>query len=780
MSKKALYRQSAAGNPIQLDKLPDATLETNFPVTTKLTSEFPKWTILAMLLGWLTFVTAQGLPMVVYGWAVATVIFLCAGLAFGNRYHKANRKILWRLSLWSFISAILLVAASFPIPDIPPATSEIAGQLLGTLAVFHTAFLLIDFQRHWMGRAVCNPLPNRVRQAFLERKELADGLSRRPFIPAAILGFHSFLNYDPIDSKVPGIYKSPAGPATRRIAITMSTILLWSCYLATPDGLSHLSKMGSDPRIIYCFAVPAIPLLLAVSTAVLFEGELRKGAALIEAQESGVYWSENNSESRRSGNSLAKRSIHLANVGNDGSPVLIPETQLAKGMSIQGPPGSGKTGLVMNILEQCIELGHSAVVLDLKSHTHELLAASQSAAQKVSLRTGSEVPVYTMTSAHGKASHLVDFFGQSYWKQASANDQTSAMLASFEMLNAKKPDERYFRDTNWMAFHHVLKKYPNITSFEDAENRLAYELKHAKGGIEIPEEVRKYGGHTRLILKRLSCLDAINFRESYEQNVLDSAVDFDELFLKQTVLHCALSAVKNPMASSEVGRILLVGILAAAANLQKRNRKLVLIIDEFQRVASRELDGLLQQCRSAGISVILTNQTSADLLAVDPHMPDTIAGNLAIQAWLKVTDRIGIEQVRGYGGQYIARMKSVSRTNTSEGNSSSTVTWSEQVLDRVSSGLIDRVNSNSNEFFLRINDNAGYAAYGGQLFVAQLIKHVPTEHEYRARIEMPWPSQKPGMLVNGAYDPPRDGSPADLLDAPQTPRDEVRTPNRLR
>ena len=228
-----------------------------------------------------------------------------------------------------------------------------------------------------------------------------------------------------------------------------------------------------------------------------------------------------------------------------------------------------------------------------------------------------------------------------------------------------------------------------------------------------------------------------NARPGYSQQVHDRAINLEQLFQTPSVLHCCLPSVTDPVGNPEVGRVILSSLLATATHTQHRSVKVVVLIDEFQRMVSRSLDIILQQARSRGVGVILTNQSSADLTAVDQNMADTIAGNTALQAWIKATDGIGVDQVRNFGGQYIEHMYSTTVSSSQNGPQTSRTT-SEQILDRVSTGLIDRVNSSHDQYFLRITDDGGYAAYGGQMFVAQSGYHTATEQEYNDRMTRPW------------------------------------------
>ena len=159
----------------------------------------------------------------------------------------------------------------------------------------------------------------------------------------------------------------------------------------------------------------------------------------------------------------------------------------------------------------------------------------------------------------------------------------------------------------------------------------------------------------------------MNVRPTYSQEVLDSAIKLEELFKTPSVLHCALPAVTDPVGNPEIGRVILSTLLRVGANTSDRKVPVVVCIDEFQRMCSRSLDVILQQARSLGIGVILTNQSSADLATVDPNLVDTIAACTQFQAWMRTTDSIGKQQIIDFGGEYMAKLLSKTVSNSENG-----------------------------------------------------------------------------------------------------------------
>ena len=129
---------------------------------------------------------------------------------------------------------------------------------------------------------------------------------------------------------------------------------------------------------------------------------------------------------------------------------------------------------------------------------------------------------------------------------------------------------------------------------------------------------------------------------------------------------------------------------------------------------------------------------------------------------MKTTDNLGKQQIKDFGGQYIDEMYSKTLGTNGQGEQTSSQTSSEQLFDRVSDGLIDEVNSTQGDYFLRITENAGYAAYGSELFVAHMDFHT-TKEEFDRRTNAPWPKATKGMLINGQHRPGKGGPPQSSL-----------------
>lgn len=462
-------------------------------------------------------------------------------------------------------------------------------------------------------------------------------------------------------------------------------------------------------------------------------------------------------------NAYLKNNLYLGRVYGDGSPILYPAELLMRGGWIQGAPGSGKTVMIMQLQEQLIEMGISVVNIDCKASSFESYYSGLAAIERVKQQQGRDVDVYLHTPVHGRPSHLLDIFNQNHWGPRSPEEK-AGMISGYLGLNYPAAyGQDWYRDCAWMIEQHVTSKYPNLRSFNEVALRMADEMMNATEPWELSRQVKQDGEHPRIMLKRLGMHDAMNCRSTYAPEVLDNQIQLSRLFQRPSFMYCGLPAATDPIAYPEVGRVLLTSLLSAATHTADRPVQVVVFIDELQRMCGRQLDIVLQQARSRGMGVVLSNQSSADLVAIDPNMPDTILGNTSMQCWLKATDSLGNAQVQNLGGQYIELFTSISESTTDKGTSTSK-SWKEEVCDRVSTGLVDLVNSSQENFFIRLAESGGYARYGSQMFVAKSQFHT-TSDEYKERCQKTWPEKAHGMLVNGEHRP-SGGPPSSSLLGP--------------
>ena len=800
MSKRPLYREAADKNPFVITpRTPTERLQTEFPIR----SDFSAMEAMVRpLLAYLFAIAALAPLLPVLLIETKNGLFVLVGffglLAMAAHIHRKFGTIVSLILFAGVVIASVSFFAQFS-DDRAFAASVTAGHFLATVI----SLLLLGYavRRFWLELAASGMRTPEEKKRITWAK-FPKGFKGKPggFYAALIY----FLSYDLNNTRAKGVHKSEL-PAVFRISMFVVTVFLVAGIVAvvsidawtgrnlakqsltdvvqqevsdTAHGHNEDKQSSSDTsedsdRLIGLGISMAMPVLLVLAVCCLFTiGCADEAYAALDNQFAPEEWSHfiRTLHSPRNENRFERKSIFWGRVHHDGSPIFIPADATMQHVWLQGAAGSGKTALLMQLAEQYITLGYSVVVLDLKATSNELYWSADEAAKRVRTKRN-PVPVYPFTTLNGQPTHHIDLYQQPFWKTRSPEEKASGILGVFGLNYPSVYGQDWFRDCAWAVSQHTTNKFPNLKSFYDFDQRLGLELKHAQEPWELSKSVKDAGDHPRLMLHRIGLLDAVNHRETFPEDV--KSINFQEFFRTPSVLHCALPSEADPIGNPEIGRLILAALFSTAANMKSRPTKVVVIIDEFQRMVSHSLDMVIQQARSSDIGLIFANQTTSDLMLPNCNLVETLAGNTCIQAWLKTTDIGGINHIIKTGGTYIEELYSRSTSINGKGEQSTQYGRQEQILDRVSPGLIDEVNASQDRFFMKVTENVGYASYGSQLFVAQSMFHT-SQKEHRERSKPGrWPEKTREMLVNGEHRPDQ-GPPPNALtgnsNSPNSPR----------
>ncbi|WP_182870682.1 helicase HerA domain-containing protein [Rhodopirellula sp. JC639] len=609
---------------------------------------------------------------------------------------------------------------------------------------------MISFRRHTIAEAVAGMHDRETVRRFRWWKQIPATLHPCSRWQGFVAAVQSYLSYGRDQIKSPASLRSPAGAYVWRLAssifsvtlITMSIyigfssrVIAWINDLLEPL-LFEPGKIAAISWVLICPIAGMLGWLVALALSIWrFSG---RALALKEAQISTPKWRPMLDRLEGSANEIERESLWLGWVSYDYSPILWPISKLFQHSWICGSTGSGKTSwLLAVILDQLIyrKPDVQVIVIDLKSHTYEMLSAMQRAAADQSVKCGRSIPVKYFTLREGDATYLLDVFSQGWWKQLATPQRTGVILSALSLQYSAAYGESYYRDSAYKFLSHVLDRHPMVGSWAELVQRLRDAQRGAKPH-ELSERVKQDGEHVLLIIERLASLAALNCDAAMDQQIRDEAIDF-------LAGHCyfALNALENGLIAGEVGRLVTGAILGAARAMP--NRETILVIDEWQEMVSRDLERLLSQARSLGVGVVLSNQYTAQLITKDMDMRSTIEANTNLQAWMKVTDDIGREQLRRLGGQEIIPLFGY---QIRQGQTAS-ISVTETVQDRIPGTLASRVSSDPMQLFMRLTENAGYAQFHDLIFAARSMFH-QDKTDYEDAQAMPWPAGASGTLIN--------------------------------
>jgi hypothetical protein len=297
------------------------------------------------------------------------------------------------------------------------------------------------------------------------------------------------------------------------------------------------------------------------------------------------------------------------------STLLLHEKILAEHCYIVGPSGAGKSSLgIMPLLVQLIRGAktkedklpdpYPVVVLDLKGdsalfHTVRLEAARRNQPFQF-FTTDKQAPTYRFNPFRGfdRGSRTVAQLCQ-------------LILDALNLNHGKGYGRSYYTERSRNVLSRTLKRNRNIQSFDELHT-------------ELRETVMRADARTKGDAFEL--LSVIEILTEYRQLVTDpdetiSSTDgiiFMPTVLKERqVVYFWLPAALESISVGEIAKLVLFNLRVAAQDWKRAHpddaRNVILVIDELQRVAGENLQGILQDARSFGIHAILANQSLSDL-----------------------------------------------------------------------------------------------------------------------------------------------------------------------
>ena len=529
-------------------------------------------------------------------------------------------------------------------------------------------FLSLQFRRHY--RCL-------TRETGWVKLKPLKTIRRKALLPSFFDAVDAWMNSGRHGPHLPGMHRSPAGSQASRMRQTAAVFVLLLGTLPTLP-LHFLPPFDKpSPHQILSFALyfvsafmTPIGLMLSacciVSASILGNCYANKVHGQSDERFSEVF--EPLTEAlRNSPNKDERDAVFRGLVEHDGSLILPPMKTNMAHQAFIGGSGSGKTSYLQMLIESYLQRGDTSIfILDLKADTHELYASARYAARKLRRRhkQGSPeyqpVPIWQFSDRQGFATNLFSLMSQEFWGKLNPLQRTDIQQASMGLSTSRKYGVSWFSDASLAIILFVLEKYPDVRSFSELAKRLDYI--RARKPNPLPEQLRKDGQHTSLILNRLVKCESLNPRPHHPKDVLDNAIDMSRFYKEPCVCYAGLSAMLGPITAPEIARVLFSSLLMAGMVMSQQERKMnvVIIGDEIQTMLSSIsiMERAMQQARAVGASILLSNQTSADYQSGDDDMSSTIFGNTAIQQWFSVGDQIGIDQLIKFGGKTVDKTMS--------------------------------------------------------------------------------------------------------------------------
>lgn len=133
----------------------------------------------------------------------------------------------------------------------------------------------------------------------------------------------------------------------------------------------------------------------------------------------------------------------------------------------------------------------------------------------------------------------------------------------------------------------------------------------------------------------------------------DKLVDFHRFYENREVMYAHLDSRSLGLVSRDIGKLFLFSLLETASFRKKHGcrRQMFVAIDEFQRLAARNIVETLEDSRLAGVGFIFCHQSPKSIQTRDADLYGMISSLCSFQQFLTIDDDRMIEALRPISGR---------------------------------------------------------------------------------------------------------------------------------
>ena len=440
----------------------------------------------------------------------------------------------------------------------------------------------------------------------------------------------------------------------------------------------------------------------------------------------------------------------------DDTPILVPRKVFQEHAHVLGDTGAGKTTMgLMPLIAQLMRFGDSSVVvIDLKADKQFFFESLKEEAARVPEWVQNvpndkervkcaEYPFRWFTTLLGRSSYAFNPLAQRVMPKLTPDQRTDILTAAMGLQYGTDYGRKYFGDANYEVLNYALRENPNVGSLSELERILA-----GANRFPLPDETRRAGTHVLSSVRRLARLKALNACPAIgtPQSVLDAAIDLDDVFSQPQVLYFALPASSGVSNTAELARIVLYSLLAAAQAHEGRRTQVYLVVDEFQRIVSNNVELFLQQARSMNIGCVLANQSLGDLLRVDADLVSAVRTNTRFRQIFGAGSSEDIRDIVETSGEMVQGMRTWNYATGLFQTALRGFSIGESVRPRLSVNDILKATDAPGRSITTIRRGESYAQYGGFPFIMDSVHHISPE-EFQRREDEKWPAQTPKTVI---------------------------------
>ena len=186
------------------------------------------------------------------------------------------------------------------------------------------------------------------------------------------------------------------------------------------------------------------------------------------------------------------------------------------------------------------------------------------------------------------------------------------ILDALNLNHGKGYGRSYYTERSRNVLSATLHKYPDIYTFGDLHDALNNTI---RGNPD--NRARSDAFELLSVIEMLKEYKQLVTGPDEDVSTTEGVIFMPNVLKNREVAYFWLPAALESISVGEIAKLVLFNLRTAAQDWKRQNpdkpRRVILVIDELQRVAGENLQGILQDARSFGISAILANQSLKDL-----------------------------------------------------------------------------------------------------------------------------------------------------------------------
>jgi hypothetical protein len=323
----------------------------------------------------------------------------------------------------------------------------------------------------------------------------------------------------------------------------------------------------------------------------------------------------------------------------NGETFDLTEKNLNYHVELVAPTGSGKTNLLKNLIANRISEGHGVIFLDFKADFEMvswIYRAAKAANRERELRLFSlsdptlSVPYNPFKYGDPTDVHSALMNAMTWSEPFYRSVSSVALLLIIRGLdeNLQKTGEHYHLG----HIYNLLDDPRQLSSFANRLQALGCPSAPKVGELAAKLEKPKEKDNLMGLLANLNQLLFSSAGDLLSTDVVSGSFDFRDAIPKGEIVVMLMNSLKLKESAQVVGKLILQDLMSYVGNYYgksgaKATKPVSLIIDEFAGFATPQFIEFMDRARGAGIGIVLSHQSRADLRQVSPEFQERVEAN---------------------------------------------------------------------------------------------------------------------------------------------------------